>query len=159
MIPGGNGFLPGLLAEPPLQGTMIPTLANSARGGIVRLIFIVFIGSGLGGAFRHLAGLASLRLLGPNFPYGTLAINILGSALMGLVVGVLAMREASSLELRVFLTTGLIGGFTTWSTFTLDAVTLWERGRVVAAVGYVLGSLLLSFAVIAAILIVLRRPG
>ncbi len=82
----------------------------------MRSMMIVFIGSGLGGVLRHLVGLAALRLLGPNFPYGTLAINVVGSALMGFVVGIFA-RASTSLELRLLLTTGLFGGFTTWSTF------------------------------------------
>ena len=63
-----------------------------------------------------------------DFPPGTLAINVFGSALMGVVIVVLSMRSGTSHELRVFLTTGLIGGFTTWSTFSLDAYSLWERG-------------------------------
>ncbi|MBJ7442005.1 MAG: fluoride efflux transporter CrcB [Sphingopyxis sp.] len=125
----------------------------------MRLFFIVFMGSGMGGALRHLVGLLLLRLLGPSFPYGTLAINVFGSALMGLVVGVLSMRSGTSHELRVFLTTGVIGGFTTWSTFSLDAYSLWERGEPVAATGYVLGSLVLSFTVLTIVLVVARRLG
>jgi len=70
----------------------------------MRLFFIVFVGSGIGGALRHLVGLVSLRLLGPSFPSGTLAINVFGSALMGLVIVVLSMRSGTSHELRVFLT-------------------------------------------------------
>lgn len=125
----------------------------------MRLFFIVFVGSGIGGALRHLVGLLSLRLLGLSLPYGTLAINVFGSALMGLVIGVLSMRSGTSHELRVFLTTGLIGGFTTWSTFSLDAYSLWERGEPVAAIGYVLGSLVLSFAVLTVVLVAARRFG
>jgi CrcB protein len=70
----------------------------------MRLFFIVLVGSGIGGALRHLVGLVSLRLLGPSFPSGTLAINVFGSALMGLVIVVLSMRSGTSHELRVFLT-------------------------------------------------------
>jgi CrcB protein len=89
---------------------MIPTNAAWQQGGIVRSTLIIFVGSGIGGAMRHLVGLASLRLLGPNFPYGTLAINIVGSALMGLVGGLFAASGTGNHDLCLFLTTGLIGG-------------------------------------------------
>jgi fluoride exporter len=125
----------------------------------VRAVLIVFIGSGLGGACRHLVGLAGLRLLGPNFPYATLTINVLGSALMGVVAGLFATLGSGSSELRLFLATGIIGGFTTWSTFSLDTVTLWERGQPLAAFLYVAGSFVLSMAVITATLWWARRWG
>lgn len=125
----------------------------------MRSTLIVFIGSGIGGALRHLVGLASLRLLGPAFPYGTLAINVVGSALMGLVAGLFASFGTGNADLRLFLTTGIIGGFTTWSTFSLDTVTLWERGQPVAAIAYVLGSLTFSLVVIVAMLLAARRWG
>jgi CrcB protein len=123
----------------------------------VRSMMIVFIGSGLGGVLRHLVGLAALRLLGPNFPYGTLAINVFGSALMGLVVGIFAARASTSLELRLLLTTGLIGGFTTWSTFSLDAISLWQRGEAGAAAAYVAASFLLSVAALLGALALARH--
>jgi CrcB protein len=123
----------------------------------VRSMMIVFIGSGLGGVLRHLVGLAALRLLGPNFPYGTLAINVFGSALMGLVVGIFAARASTSLELRLLLTTGLIGGFTTWSTFSLDAVSLWQRREAGAAAAYVAASFLLSVAALLGALALARH--
>lgn len=120
---------------------------------------VVFIGSGLGGMLRHAVGLASLRIAGPNFPWGTLIINVVGSALMGLVVGVFAARHITSSELRLFLTTGIIGGFTTWSTFSLDVVVVWERGQPLAAIGYVAASLILSLVLLSAIMIATRRWG
>ncbi|AGH51031.1 MULTISPECIES: fluoride efflux transporter CrcB [Sphingomonadales] len=123
----------------------------------MRSVFLVFIGSGLGGALRHLVGLASLRLLGPGFPWGTLTINVLGSTLMGAVAGLFAARSWGHPEWRLFLATGVLGGFTTWSTFSLDVVTLWERGRPAAALGYVAASLILSFAFMAAALLIARR--
>lgn len=123
----------------------------------MRSTIIVFVGSGIGGALRHLAGFTSLRLLGPAFPYGTLAINIVGSVLMGLVVGLFAAIGSGNHDLRLFLTTGLIGGFTTLSTFILDTVTLWERGQPLAAAGYVLGSFIASLVMIALVLFVARR--
>ncbi len=87
---------------------------------------LVVIGSGLGGMARHGVGLLSLRWFGPNFPFGALAINIVGSALMGLVVGVFAKLNLPQQSVRLFLTTGILGGFTTFSTFSLDTVALSE---------------------------------
>lgn len=123
----------------------------------MRSIIFVFLGSGLGGALRHSVGLGALRLLGPNFPFGTLAINVAGSALMGLAAGIFAAHGPLSYEFRLFLMTGLIGGFTTWSTFSLDVVLLWERGEAFAAAAYVATSLVLSLALMTFALVVARR--
>lgn len=120
---------------------------------------VVFIGSGLGGMLRHFVGWASLRLFGPNFPFGTLATNIVGSALMGFVIVVLSRLDLPGQNVRLFLTTGVIGGFTTFSTFSLDAVTLWERGAVSAAIGYVLASVILSLGALFGVLVVARAWG
>jgi CrcB protein len=120
---------------------------------------VVFLGSGVGGMLRHGVGIAALRLMGPTFPWGTLAINLVGSALMGMMIGLFAAKSIENAELRLFVTTGLIGGFTTWSTFSLDAVTLWERGEIGAAIGYVLASLVLSVVVLAIALVITRRWG
>lgn len=118
---------------------------------------LVFIGSGIGGMARHGVGLLSLRLFGPGFPVGTLAINIVGSAAMGMVVALFTAFEIGHQDARLFLTTGIIGGFTTFSTFSLDTVTLAERGQYAAAMLYVGASLLLSLAALAVTLVVLRR--
>lgn len=99
---------------------------------------LVFLGSGLGGMARHGVGLAAVRL-GQGFPFGTLAINILGSALMGVLVGWYALRGGSQ-PLRLFLATGVLGGFTTFSTFALDGVVLLQRGENAAALAYIFGS-------------------
>jgi CrcB protein len=123
----------------------------------MRSIIVVFIGSGLGGALRHLVGLASLRLMGPNFPYGTLVVNVVGAALMGILAGLFAFRVSGHHDLRLFLTTGILGGFTTWSTFSLDVVTLWQRNQPIAAFGYVAASLIASLVGLAAMLILMRR--
>lgn len=105
----------------------------------------------------HGIGLVAVHHGGLAFPWGTLVINVMGSALMGLVVGLLAARGIANAELRLFLTTGIIGGFTTWSTFSLDAFTLWERGQPLAAVVYVAGSLILSIVAIASVIYASRR--
>jgi len=120
---------------------------------------VVFIGAGLGGMLRHLVGWAALRLLGPGFPYGTLAINIVGSGLMGLTVAVLARFDLPGQTLRLFLTTGILGGFTTFSTFSLDSVTLWERGETGAAIFYVLASLTLSLGALFGTMLLARGWG
>lgn len=118
---------------------------------------LVFVGAGLGGMLRHAINLLSLRWFGPNFPFGTLLINITGSAIMGLVVGYLATRDMPSTELRLFVATGILGGYTTFSTFSLDTISLWERGEIAASLAYVVGSLVLSFAGLWLGMLVFRR--
>ncbi|HKH32993.1 MAG TPA: fluoride efflux transporter CrcB, partial [Beijerinckiaceae bacterium] len=90
--------------------------------------FIVFLGAGVGGALRHGVNLACARLCGLAFPWGTLAVNIVGSFAMGLIAAWLAFKVEVpwSQHARLFLTTGILGGFTTFSAFSLDAVLLWE---------------------------------
>jgi CrcB protein len=119
---------------------------------------LVFLGAGIGGVLRHGVNLVSLKWLGPSFPYGTMAINIIGSGVMGLVAGWLALKvgEGWSQHARLFLTTGVLGGFTTFSAFSLDAVLLWERGEALLAAFYVLGSVVLSLAALVAGLALVR---
>ena len=95
---------------------------------------IVFLGGGLGAAMRHGVNIASARAFGTGFPYGTLLINITGSLLMGLVAAYFAFKGDASQHWRLFLTTGILGGYTTFSAFSLDAALLYERGEVSAAV-------------------------
>lgn len=118
---------------------------------------LVFIGSGIGGALRHGVNVLSLSLFGMNFPYGTMLINIVGSALMGVVIGLFAGSHLTGQDTRLFLTTGILGGFTTFSTFSLETVTLWERGQHIAAVGYVLASVIVSVAALGLTLYLMRR--
>lgn len=114
----------------------------------------VALGGALGASGRYLVGVAVMRLIGPGFPWATLAVNVAGSFLMGALVVVLAHRGGQALA--PFLMTGLLGGFTTFSAFSLDAVTLWERGATGLAAGYVLGSVVLSLAALMAGLAVAR---
>ena len=107
----------------------------------MRDVLLVALGGGTGAAARHLVGLFSLRALGSGFPFGTLIVNVLGSLLMGLLVEWLARRGT---PLRPLLATGFLGGFTTFSTFSLDAVALWERGEGALAALYVTGSVALA---------------
>ena len=105
---------------------------------------VVFLGAGIGGALRHGVNLAALRLLGPGFPHGTITVNIVGSLIMGLLAGWFAHRADPGMTWRLFLTTGVLGGFTTFSAFSLDAALLLERGQVVLAALYALSSPVLA---------------
>jgi CrcB protein len=107
---------------------------------------IVFLGAGLGGVFRLGVNQAAVRLLGFGFPFGTLAVNIVGSLIMGLLTEYFVLRSGLSQELRLFLTTGILGGFTTFSSFSMDTVALWERGQWSASLIYIALSLFLSVA-------------
>ena len=105
---------------------------------------IVFLGGGFGAALRHGMNIGVARLLGTAFPYGTLIINVTGSLVMGLIAGYFALKGDASQHWRLFLTTGILGGYTTFSAFSLDAVLLWERGAHVSAALYVAGSVALA---------------
>ena len=107
---------------------------------------LVFLGGGVGAAGRHGVNVAAQRLIGIDFPWGTLIVNVAGSLAMGLIAGWFAFKSDLGLSqhARLFLTTGVLGGFTTFSAFSLDAVLLWERGASVVAVAYVLGSVAAS---------------
>lgn len=119
--------------------------------------FIVFIGSGIGGMLRHGVNIASARLVGNSFPAGTLIANILGCLLMGLLVGMFASKAYGDGGLRLFLATGVLGGFTTFSAFSLDAVTLYKRGELAAAAAYVAGSITVSVGALILGLYLIRR--
>ena len=120
------------------------------------LYLIVFLGAGIGGALRHGANVSAARLFGYGFPYGTLIVNVVGSFLMGLLAGYFAFRPGIGQHMRLFLTTGVLGGFTTFSAFSLDTALLWERGQGGVAVGYVLMSVGISIAAVFAGLAISR---
>jgi len=105
---------------------------------------IVFVGGGLGAALRHGVNRASLAYLGPAFPYGTLFVNIVGGLLMGVLAQLFLVKGGGSQEFRLFLITGLLGGFTTFSAFSLDAALMWQRSDYAALGTYVVASILLS---------------
>jgi len=105
---------------------------------------IVFFGGGLGAALRHGVNLASARLLGTAFPYATLIENVTGSLVMGLLAAYFAFRGDASQHWRLFFTTGILGGYTTFSAFSLDTALLYERGELAVAAAYVLASVALS---------------
>ena len=123
------------------------------------LYLIVFIGAGIGGALRHGVNVAATRLFGFGFPYGTLIVNVTGSFAMGLLAGFFAYRAGIPQHLRLFLTTGILGGFTTFSTFSLDAALLIERHSYGAAAGYLVASVAAGLAALFFGLAVFRSAG
>ena len=108
-------------------------------------LLYVMVGGAVGSGARYLTGRAMLSLLGANYPFGTLAVNLIGGLLMGVLVGVLARNTASE-TWRLLLGVGVLGGFTTFSAFSLDVVTMIERGAFGVAFGYVLVSVIGSVA-------------
>jgi fluoride exporter len=110
----------------------------------VSIILAVAAGGAIGSVARYLVGIGSGRLFGINFPWGTLIINVTGSFLIGLFIGLFAIRWDVSQTVRIFLTVGICGGYTTFSTFSLDAFYLMERGQAIAASAYMVGSVVLS---------------
>lgn len=107
---------------------------------------VVFIGGGLGAALRHGVNRAAMTYLGAGFPYGTLFVNIAGGVLMGMLAELFLVKGGGSQEFRLFLTTGFLGGFTTFSAFSLDAALMWQRSDYVALGSYVTASVLFSIA-------------
>jgi CrcB protein len=113
----------------------------------MQAIVLVFLGAGAGGVLRHLINLLAARWWGTDFPFGTLIINVTGSLFMGLLVGWLAFKASEnwSQPLRLFIATGVLGGYTTFSTFSLETVLLVERNEIGLAATYVVLSLLFGF--------------
>lgn len=110
------------------------------------LLFVVAVGGAVGAVLRFMVTSAVPRWLGHGFPWGTMVVNVVGSLLMGLLIDILARRWSAPAEARVFLVTGVLGAFTTFSTFSLDIVTLYERGALGLAAAYTLGSVTLGVA-------------
>lgn len=124
--------------------------------GDVTPFLIVFFGAGIGGTLRHGVNTMAMLLFGPGFPFGTLTVNIVGCLAMGLLAGWLAFKGEASQPWRLFLMTGVLGGFTTFSAFSLDLVLLWERGLAGCAVIYAGASVLLSLTAVIAGLWLMR---
>ena len=123
------------------------------------LYLIVFFGAGIGGALRHGVNVAATRLFGFGFPVGTLIVNIAGSFAMGLFAGYFAFRPGVQQHFRLFLTTGILGGFTTFSAFSLDSALLIERHAYGMAAGYMVGSVFASLAALFFGLALFRSGG
>ena len=133
---------------PPAPGYTAPMTA----------FLLVFLGAGLGGAARHAVNVGCGRWCSPDFPWGTLTVNLAGSFAMGLLAGWLAFKagEGWSQHARLFLATGVLGGFTTFSAFSLDALLLWERGQALAAATYAGASVVLSILALAGAISIVR---
>lgn len=110
------------------------------------MLVAVALGGALGASARFLAMSAVGKLVGMGFPYGTLFVNVAGSLLMGVVVELVALRWSTSAEMRALIAVGILGGFTTFSTFSLDIVTLMNQGNTTGAGVYIVVSVILSVA-------------
>lgn len=110
---------------------------------MIHILFIA-LGGAIGAVLRHVANGAALRMAGPEFPYGTLGVNVIGSFAMGLFIAWLVTHEPQSANLRAFVSVGLLGAFTTFSTFSLDTITLIERGALAQATLYIMASVMIA---------------
>ena len=117
---------------------------------------IVFVGGGIGAALRHGFNLAFARLFGTAFPHATVFENVSGSVVMGVLVAWFAFRGGIPQHWQLFLTTGILGGYTTFSTFSLDSALLLQRGEYLQVAGYVIGSVVLSIMALFAGLWIMR---
>ncbi|WP_185805087.1 fluoride efflux transporter CrcB [Pontivivens nitratireducens] len=112
------------------------------------MIWVVALGGAIGAALRYLAGRLAIRVGLSDFATVTLGVNVLGSFLMGVAAIWLVRRGVGNAQVSLFLTTGLLGGFTTFSTFSLDLMRLIEEGRFGLAGGYAMASVLLGVGAI-----------
>ena len=127
----------------------LPSIAGIGRWCDLSLMngyILVFVGGGLGAALRHGVNRAASAYLGVGFPFGTLFVNVLGAFLMGVLVELFLARGDFSQESRLFFTTGVLGGFTTFSAFSLEAALMWQRGDFWVLAAYTAGSVILSVA-------------
>ena len=120
------------------------------------IVLWVALGGAIGSAARHGVNVWSARVLGTEFPWHTLIVNVAGCFIMGALTGLMALKLNLSQDMRVFLTTGILGGFTTFSAFSLDVALLVERKAHLAAGAYAAGSVLLSLVAVFAGLHVIR---
>jgi len=132
------------------------TLLAQARG-VMKGFLVIFLGAGLGGALRHGVNVSAAKLMGTGFPVGTLFVNVVGSFVMGLFIEWFALKEDPGQTWRLFLTTGILGGFTTFSAFSLETVLFIQRDAYAAAAFYVLISVLASIAGLIVGLIFIRE--
>lgn len=117
---------------------------------------LVAVGGAIGSLLRYYVGQWALRLMGPAFPWGTLAVNVVGCFVIGVFAELIARKFNASVDLRLLLITGFLGGFTTFSAFSLDAISLFERGEAVAGGVYIIASVGLSMAAVITGLAVMR---
>ena len=122
-------------------------------------LLLVMAGGAVGAGARHLTGRAMLRLAGPGWPWGTLTVNLVGGLLMGILVGWLLRLEDNGESWRLLLGVGVLGGFTTFSAFSLDLALMVQRGAWLAAGGYALMSVSGSVGALFAGLALTRGPA
>lgn len=111
-------------------------------------VLLVAIGGAVGSVARYFVNLWAFRLWGPNFPWGTLAVNVVGGLAIGFLSEVIARKFNASTEMRLLLVTGVLGGFTTFSAFSLDAVGLFERGEMTLSAVYIVASVVISIVAV-----------
>jgi CrcB protein len=119
-------------------------------------LLLVGAGGAIGSMARYLLGLWTLHRWGPGFPWGTLGVNITGSFLIGFLAELIMRKFGASAEMRLFLITGVLGGYTTFSAFSLDTITLFERGDAALAITYIAASVVLSIVAVFAGLALMR---
>jgi CrcB protein len=120
-------------------------------------LFLVMFGGAIGAGFRYHIGSVALRQLGMGFPFGTWIVNLLGGLLMGVLAGVVAQAPVEGEPLRLFLGVGVLGGFTTFSAFSLDTALMIERRQLPSAMLYAAGSVGLSVIALFAGMLIARR--
>lgn len=120
-------------------------------------IALVALGGAIGASARHILGHWTLKAFGPGYPFGTFAVNVLGGFLMGVLVAWLAFKVSGGENMRLFFGVGLLGGFTTFSAFSLDAVRMLETKNYGQFIGYVGGSVVLSIGALMLGLILARK--
>lgn len=113
---------------------------------MIRTLAAVAAGGAIGAVARYLVFVLATRVLGAGFPWGTLIVNVAGSFVLACLIETMALRWSISQEMRAFLVIGVLGAFTTFSTFSMDVAVLYHRGALTAAAGYVLASVVLSIA-------------
>ncbi len=123
---------------------------------MISTIGAVAAGGAIGATLRHGVNVASTHLWGADSPWATLTVNVVGSFVMGLLIAVFAHLWQPPQEMKLFLVTGILGAFTTFSSFSLDVSVLWERGALLATGGYVMASVVLSVAALFAALFIVR---
>lgn len=111
-------------------------------------LLLVAAGGAIGASLRHLSGIVALRIMGVGFPWGTLFVNVLGSLLMGLFVAWMTKKCGVSNDMRFFVATGILGGFTTFSAFSLDVANMIERGEMGGAFAYISASVIISLVAV-----------
>jgi CrcB protein len=110
----------------------------------MKLVLAIALGGAIGAVGRHYVSVAMVLLVGHGFPWGTIVVNIAGSFLMGVLIETMALVWSPSVELRALLTVGVLGAFTTFSTFSLDVATLYERGATLQLAVYIVASVAIS---------------